>query len=427
MPFKRNGTGPGRILSRAALAFAFLGLLAGCGSLDKSLNTADRALSAVNTPTVKSVAGIGGSRDPNEALRQALKSRAEMYERNPQALIADIRTIKRDYEKLMSLLSGNVDKNWGHKEVKLPTRTQYIKYTQNYKSRAIVEFDTGEITVETLDDKEPKASLKNAVTTTLLTPDDPRAVDLFTDKSVPLTSDKRPYLQGLVVDQRNQPVATPAQAEVFADHLIENRSGTRDVELQDGMKRALYVKFSMVPNFENQKAEKYRPLVGKYASQYKISPSLVFAIIRTESNFNPFAVSSAPAYGLMQLVPSSGGRDAYRRAKGRDEMPTRDYLFDAENNIELGAAYLNVLFYRQLDYVVNSISREYCVISAYNTGHGNVLRAFSKDKVAAANAINGLEPPGVYEQLRVNLPYEETRQYLVRVVNFRRQFVSPGS
>lgn len=215
--------------ARAALALASLGLLAGCGSIDQTLNSADRTLSAVNTSTVRSVAAIGGSRDPNEALRQALKSRSAMYERNPQALISDLRTAKHDYDKLTSLLSGNVDKKWGHKEVKLPSRTQYIKYTQNYKSRAIVEFDTGEITVETLDDKDPKASLKNAVTTTLLTPDDPRAVDLFTDKSVSLTSDKKPYLQGLVVDQRNQPIATPAQAETFADNVIGSRSGTREV------------------------------------------------------------------------------------------------------------------------------------------------------------------------------------------------------
>lgn len=411
----------------AGVALVLFGLLAGCASFDKTLSSADKTLAAVKSPTTSSIANVAVSKDPKEAFRQTVQSRVSIYERDPQALIADIRTVKQDFDRLMSLLSGNVEKKWGPGEVKLPTRTHYVKYTQNYKSRAIVDYDTGEITVETVDDKDPRASLKNAVATTLLTPDDPRAVDLFSDKTVELTSEKKPYLLGLVVDQNGKPVATPAEAEAYAGYLVEKRSGTRQVEMEGGQKSALYATFPMVSNFQNRNAEKFRPLVNRYASRYNISPSLVFAIIRTESNFNPFAVSSAPAYGLMQLVPASGGREAFRHAKGRDEMPTRDYLFDPENNIELGTAYLNVLFYKQLDYIANPVSREFCVISAYNTGPRNVLRAFSKDKVEAANSINRLEPPNVYEQLRLNLPYEETRQYLVRVVTSRRQFVSPGN
>ena len=60
----------------------------------------------------------------------------------------------------------------------------------------------------------------------------------------------------------------------------------------------------------------------------------------------------------MQLVPTSGGREAYRRAKGEDVAPTRDYLFDPQNNVELGTAYLNVLMFNQLDEVANEVSRE---------------------------------------------------------------------
>ncbi|MBX3328324.1 MAG: transglycosylase SLT domain-containing protein, partial [Nitrospira sp.] len=199
---------------------------------------------------------------------------------------------------------------------------------------------------------------------------------------------------------------------------------TRPVDQNGVTKQALIAEIKMVANFSNKQADKYRTTVTRFGEQFKISPSLIFAVIRTESNFNPFAVSSAPAFGLMQLVPTSGGRDAYRKAKGKDTIPSREYLFDPENNIELGSAYLNVLSYNQLEQVENEVSREYCVISAYNTGTGNVFKAFAANSTSAINHINGLEPPAVYDRLRTNLPYQETRDYLAKVVGFRKQFVS---
>jgi len=155
-----------------------------------------------------------------------------------------------------------------------------------------------------------------------------------------------------------------------------------------------------------------------------VSPSLVLAIMRTESNFNPFAVSSAPAYGLMQLVPTSGGRAAYKRAQGIDQAPTTEYLYDPDHNIELGAAYLSVLSTAEFRSITNQDSRDYCVIAAYNTGAGNVTRTFSRDRTTAMNTINSLEPPVLFENLRSNLPLDETRQYVVKVTGYRKQFVA---
>jgi len=404
-----------RILS--TLALVFLSFSSGCQTTDRALSTAEKT---VASPTVRTVIGIAGSKSPEAVIRKRLES----YARNPVRLIQDLRQAKRDYDALKAALTGKVSKTWGKKEVQLPDRTHYVKYTQNYKSRAIVDFDKGEILVETLDATRPQESLRSAIVTTLLTPDDPRAVDLFSDKAVTLTSEKDPYLLGLVQNQEGQSIRTPAEAEQFADYLIKNKSNTRAIKQDGGSKTAHVVTMGMVPNFANKQAEKYRPQVSRFAEEYKVSPNLVFAIIRTESNFNPFAVSGAPAYGLMQLVPTSGGREAYRRAKGSDTTPSREYLFNADNNIELGTALLNVLHYKQFEDVDNTVSREYCVISAYNTGLRNVLRTFSKDMVAAINQINSLEPPAVYEKLRQSLPYEETRSYLVKVTSFRKQFVS---
>jgi membrane-bound lytic murein transglycosylase C len=392
----------------------------GCETADRMLTGAERA---VTSRTGQTVIDLASGKDPS----QIAKKRLDQYARDPEALIRDLRAAQKDLETLFDALGVKVGEKWGKKEVKLPERKKYVKYTQNYRSRAIVNFDTGEILVETLDDLAPRDSLKNAIVTTLLTPQDPRAVDLFSDKEVTLTGDKEPYLLGLVVDRQGKQIRTPSEAEPFATYLVDEKSSTREVD-QDGTKKiARFVTIRMVSNFSVKQAEKYRPVVHQFARQYQISPSLVFAIIRTESNFNPYAVSSAPAYGLMQLVPTSGGREAYRRAKGKDVAPSRDYLFDPTNNVELGTAYLSVLTFDQLDEVSNTVSREYCVISAYNTGPRNVFRAFSKDATAAVNQINGLQPGAVYEHLRQHLPYQETRHYLEKVTASRKAFVNSSA
>ena len=413
MPYTVKHRDAGWLLVLMTVAFA---VGAGCETTDRILTGAERA---VTSRTGRTILDVVESKD----IEAALKRRAEGYARDPAALIRDLRAVKHDFDTLMAALTGNVNRTWGEKEVKLPERTKYVKYTQNYRSRAIVDFDRGEIIVETLDDKDPEGSLKNAIVTTLLTPDDPRAVDLFSDKGVTLTSDREPYLLGLVRDQRGDPVRTPEQAERFAASLLE-KVDSRTVQVGENQKTARFVRIAMVSNFEQKKADKYRTTVNQFARQYKISPSLVFAIMRTESNFNPFAVSSVPAYGLMQLVPASGGREAYRHARGADQIPSREFLFDSSNNVELGSAYLSVLTFSQLEEVANPVSREYCVIAAYNTGPGNVFRTFSKTRETAVNEINSLEPGTLYEKLRTALPHEETRRYLATVTGYRKQFVS---
>jgi len=400
------------------LPFFSLALLS-CESTDRMLKATEEAVSG---RTGRDVVALIAGKDPSKIA----KGRLDDYARDPERLLKDLRAAQHEFQTLYDALTGNVKEKWGPKEVKLPEKKKYVKYTQNYRSRAIVDFDRGQITVETLDEKNPRESLSRAVAVTVLTPQDPRVVDVFSDKEVPLNSGEEPYLLGLVLDEQGKPVRTQAEAEAFANHLLDKKIGTRVIEQGETKKHATFVTMNMVVNLPQKQAEKYRAVVLRYAEQYKMSPSLVFAIIRTESNFNPYAVSSVPAYGLMQLVPTSGGREAYRRAKGEDVAPTRDYLFDPQNNVELGTAYLNVLMFNQLEEVANEVSREYCVIAAYNTGPGNVLRTFSKNRTTAVQQINGLQPPVLYDKLRSNLPYQETRNYLEKVTTYRKSYVSAG-
>lgn len=331
--------------------------------------------------------------------------------------------LRRKVEAEYAQLKANVQKRWGQSDTKVASRTVFVKYTQGYESRVIADFDHGTLTIETVDENDPQGSLKATIEAALLTSSDPATVDVFTDKDVTLEPSRKPYLYGLVHDNHGKSILTREQAAQFANYLVAQKLQRRSTDQEQGGKTALFVQLMMVRNFEAKGAERYRASVEKYAAQYNVSPSLVLAIIRTESNFNPFAVSSAPAYGLMQLVPTSGGRAALRRVRGVDQTPTPEYLLDPDHNIELGAAYLAVLDGTEFHAIGNPDSRDYCVIAAYNTGPRNVTRVFAADKNEAINDINGMPPPALFEKLRTDLPSDETRQYVIKVTGYRKQFV----
>ena len=130
----------------------------------------------------------------------------------------------------------------------------------------------------------------------------------------------------------------------------------------------------------------------RQARARSIDPTLVAAIIRQESSFNPRAVSVAGARGLMQVMPSVGQQVA--RSLG---YPLWDpgLLFDADANLELGIAHLASSI-RQYDDIVR-------VLAAYNAGGSRVTRWSAK---------KGTDDPEVFAE---RISFTETRDY-VRIV-----------
>lgn len=403
---RRDRQGTLRGLLPSALVLAFASLAASCATTKTAIENVQRVVN-------------GGSVD-RTAMKQALDT-------DRKTIDGGLVELRGKLLKAFAQLQANVSKRWGSRDTKVASRTVYVKYTEGYRTRVVTDFDHGSVTIETLDSAE---SLRRAIVASLLTPDDPSALDLFSDGDVRLEAGREPYLYGLVHDNHGRSIRTRAQAERFAAFLIAHRMHTRPVSGEKGAATARFVKLYMVRNFEERNAERYRPAVERYAAEYNVSPTLVLAIIRTESNFNPFAVSVVPAYGLMQLVPSTGGREAYRRVRGVDEAPTPQYLFDPDHNIELGAAYLGELSNGEFRAVADRASRDYCVIAAYNTGPWNVMRTFGTSRDAALETINATPPSSLYERLRTDLPSEETRIYVSRVTDYRREFVTgppPGA
>jgi len=374
-------------------------------------------LFACSTGEVMRAAKIAATGDLAGAQRLAAE-KAVGYALNPKAFERDLKKFRRVIEAFRKAVGGE----WGEKEVKEPRPKEYVKYTQNYLSRAAVDFDHGLVTVETLDQAQPLPSLKNAIVTTLLTPSDPRAVDLYSARTVKLG--ETPFLLGEVKDHEGLDIRWTWRAERFADHLLENSLQTRRIEVDGRTRLVRFVTIAMIPDHLHYRAGKYSPLVERFSRDFNLSRNLVYAVMKTESDFNPYAISPAPAFGLMQIVPASAGRDAHRFLNQTDGIPSRDFLFIPENNIQYGAAYLHLLQFKYLNEVADPLSREYCTIAGYNTGPGNVLRTFHPDRDRALDQINNLAPLEVFNTMRRNLPYPETRDYLVKVLEAKKEFVN---
>lgn len=99
----------------------------------------------------------------------------------------------------------------------------------------------------------------------------------------------------------------------------------------------------MVEDHFSQRSYQYADIVRRASKKYDIPEDLIYAIIKTESSFNPYAVSWANAYGLMQVVPKTAGRDVFKLVKNRSGQPSPEYLFNPENNIDTGTAYFYIL------------------------------------------------------------------------------------
>jgi len=99
----------------------------------------------------------------------------------------------------------------------------------------------------------------------------------------------------------------------------------------------------------------YQPIIKQVAGKYRIDPELVHIVIRAESNYDAFAISSAGAMGLMQLMPATAAQYGVQN------------VFDPAQNIEGGVRYL-----RDLVRLYNGQTK--LVLAAYNAGQDAVRK-----------------------------------------------------
>lgn len=146
---------------------------------------------------------------------------------------------------------------------------------------------------------------------------------------------------------------------------------------------------------------KYKEAVEAESRANSLPPSLVYAVIRTESGFNPDALSSVGAAGLMQITKDTLDWTLYRLG---EEEKAFDILFDGEENIKYGAALLKLL--------INEFGSVENALCAYHAGWGNAKNWLSRTEYS---------PDGVTIE---NIPFGDTKKYVKKVLETQRMYES---
>jgi soluble lytic murein transglycosylase len=141
--------------------------------------------------------------------------------------------------------------------------------------------------------------------------------------------------------------------------------------------------------------KKFEQYVTHYADEYDLDENIIYAIINTESGFNPSAVSNVGARGLMQIM-----EDAFSWTKSRmneDDGVTYDDMYNPELNIKYGAYLFCLLYDEYGDYET--------ALAAYHSGRGNVNELLQNSE----NSSDGLV-------LDKNIPSRATAHYVDKVM-----------
>lgn len=138
--------------------------------------------------------------------------------------------------------------------------------------------------------------------------------------------------------------------------------------------------------------QKYKEYVEKYAREFEVEEELIYAMIKSESNFKEEAVSSKEAMGLMQILETT----AYDVAKEIGKEITKENILEPEINICLGTKYISNLIKKYQNIELG--------IASYNAGIGNVDSWIGKETI---------QKDGTDIE---NIPFKETNNYVRKVM-----------
>lgn len=338
-----------------------------------------------------------------------------------------LKTINKEFDSYQKLsdtefksFKKKLGKFWD--QPKISTKKVWVEYSKDLKQRKVVNFDNNTITIDIHEKNSVEA--KKAIAKALIDTVTKNMKEAYRDDILAQNIEKK------LPKAKHSLITTDP---ILAPTIFKTPPSTKELvnyAMKEIKKNKLKKKRSKIPKLGHysvtikmpndamqKRSRQYLSKVKKEAHKFKVPWEVVMAVIHTESAFNPMARSHIPAFGLMQIVPRSAGRDVYSFLYNKRKILSPSYLHNVNNNIKIGTAYLHILYYKYLKPIQNPQSRLSCAIASYNTGAGNVSRTFSgtTSPYKAAKKINKMSSKNVYNYMIKHLKYHETRNYLKNV------------
>lgn len=339
------------------------------------------------------------AQDSFEAKKAAMLS---SFNKSKQDSIDAFENSKIEYLAKFNQVKKELAKTWDNPE--LTNKTTWVQYSNDNNVKRAVNFETGEVTVEVVGNNLTPEQIDAVVKIQLAELQSETTSDAY--KKDKVVSSQKP--SKLIAKEKMLPEVNIAE--------LKNTAKTSSTKQNNGL-TLTKVTMAYPKDRIAKKGMIYLRSIMEKSKKWEIEPELILAIMHTESHFNPMAQSHIPAYGLMQVVPTSAGRDVTKRYLGKEQLLPAEVLFNPDFNIDIGTAYINVLQAHYLKNVKDPVIRTYLSISAYNGGIGAVAKHFTgKGSLSGlAKKVNTLDPDYVYNSLVSSFPYEETRNYLKKV------------
>lgn len=360
-------------------------------------------------------------REQNEQMQKMKQQQDESMIKMQKEYEDYVKAEKEAYNKFVK----EREVKWGKGNVKESTQKDWVEYSDDGNTRSTVDFETGEATIEIIQEpgqKVDKKELEDKLKFLLTNKGKTKDYDSQVEKAIPLQD--KPVLENQV-QAPDGTVVTKENMDKEVKVIVENtKPEVKTVKGSDNKERQVVtIKLDLAPDHIRTRAEQYKKEIQKYCDKWDVDPALAFAIMQTESSFNPKAKSPVPAYGLMQIVPRTAGADCAQSLKKSFSAPTANYLYEPENNIEMGVHYLYLLKKRYYTNVNSVEKQNLCVIASYNTGAGNVARALRGDtKIGKAiPQINEMSYDNLFKYFEKKL-LPETQNYIRKVTERMNNF-----